>query len=237
MRNLCFLNHSTSALIIRSIPVVVILPQGGPYFSESLVGLQAPWHPTPCLYFVLLSSSRALKWLISCNLLTQAFFMQMSRNCFQASVLLTGQAGTFLHVSQLTARRALISSHWRVLATLDRGAPPCWRGRRASCTPVLPVLIFSGVEKAPPLLLWAPIRNSSASPLRGANLCAVWCLEAIVVGADKENIKEDTRLHNANHAFISFSQIPFGKRKVDYLQNMGQIYALRIFQCFACLLT
>lgn len=129
MKNLCFLNHSISAPFIRSIPVVVILPQRGGEFlffripAHSLVGLQAPWHPPPCLHFVLLPRSRALKWFISCNFLTHAFFMQMIRSCFQGSVLLTGQAGTSLQVSQLTARRALISSDFDVCWARWAGVP------------------------------------------------------------------------------------------------------------------
>lgn len=42
--------------------------------AHSLVGLQVPCHPTPCLHFVLISKSCALKWFISCKLLTHAFF-------------------------------------------------------------------------------------------------------------------------------------------------------------------
>lgn len=175
MRNLCFLNHSTSALFIRSIPVVVILPQGGPYFSESLVGLRAPWHPTPCLYFVLLSSSRALKWLISCNLLTQAFFMQMSRNCFQASVLLTGQAGTFLHVSQLTARRALISSHLDVCW-------PLWTGVPHRAEEVKEHLALQCCQFSSPLGWKRPLHCCSGLPLGTAQLLP--CMEQTSVQFD-----------------------------------------------------
>lgn len=162
MKNPCFLNHSISALFIKSAPVVVIFPKWGPYFSGSLPSpsqapLQTPCLPTPSLCFVFPSRSLVPKWLISYNLLTRALVTKTIRNHFQASFPLTGQTGTFLHISQPTARKALISSDcdecWVVRAE-SCPVPPMaslyGRGHRASRTPVLWVLVSSTMGKVPP---------------------------------------------------------------------------------------
>lgn len=102
-------------------------PSNRTLFSESL---PTPWwdcrlpdipHPASTLF----SYPDPMPWndVISCNLLTHACLMQMIRNCCQASVLLTGQAGTFLHISQPIARRALISSDFDVCWALWAGVP------------------------------------------------------------------------------------------------------------------
>lgn len=123
----------------------------------SLAGLQAPCLPAPCLRFALPSRSLAPKWLTSYNLLTRMLFTKTIRNHFQAPVPLTGQTGTFPHVSQLTARRALISSGFvecRAIRGEGCPVPPAaslYRvGQRASRTPTLRVLVSSAVGRVPP---------------------------------------------------------------------------------------
>lgn len=128
MKNLLFKSQHFSP-VYQKYPCGCYFPSKRTLFfripAHSLVRLQAPWHPTSCLHFVLPSRSLAPKCFICCNLLTHAFFMKMIRNCFWASVLLTGQAGTFLPVSQLIARRALISSGFDVCQALRTRVPHC----------------------------------------------------------------------------------------------------------------
>lgn len=181
MKNLCFLNHSVSALFIKSAPVVVNFPRRGHYFSGHLPspGQNCPLpgsalssHPCPSpwndslatIYWHALSSQRRLGI------------------AFKPLVLLTGQTGTFLCVHQLTARRALISPSFEE-----------WQAVGGEACPTLPLALRTREvkkhlvhqcrqsssppwrERSPPLLCRAPIRSSSASPPAGANLGVFWC--------------------------------------------------------------
>lgn len=146
--------------VYRKCPCGCYFPQMRTIFFRILAlpfaGLQAPCLPIPCLRFVFPSRSLVPKWLISYNLLTRALVTKTIRNHFQALFPLTGQTGTFPRISQLTARKALISSDcdecWVVRGESCLVPPMAslyGRGHRASRTPTLQVLVSSTMGKVP----------------------------------------------------------------------------------------